>query len=208
MTIAQSSIPSTTSSKLSVETFFATYPDNGRYELINGEMVRILATRHHEDIADFIVKIFDREVDRLNLNYRVSGRIAIVTTGADGAENVRHPDVSVVNRDAWRANRSAYYPIATEPLQLAVEVVSTNWEDDYVDKLAEYEKLGIAEYWVIDYLAIASRSYLGIPKQPSVFVHILNGKGIYETHRFQGNDRIISLIYPELPLTINQILEA
>jgi Uma2 family endonuclease len=44
------------------------------------------------------------------------------------------------------------YAAFTEPIQLAVEVVSTNWEDDYEDKLDEYERLGIAEYWIIDYL--------------------------------------------------------
>ncbi|GAX44610.1 hypothetical protein NIES4075_56290 [Tolypothrix sp. NIES-4075] len=35
-----------------------------------------------------------------------------------------------------------------EPIQLAVEVVSTNWEDDYVDKLDKYQRLGIA--WFLD----------------------------------------------------------
>jgi Uma2 family endonuclease len=33
-----------------------------------------------------------------------------------------------------------------EPLELAVEVVSTNWEDDYIDKLDECQRLGIPEY--------------------------------------------------------------
>jgi hypothetical protein len=28
--------------------------------------------------------------------------------------------------------------------------VSTNWRDDYLMKLGEYEKLGIAEYWIVD----------------------------------------------------------
>jgi len=196
-----------TSQKLSITAFLENYPDDGRYELVDGEMVRILATRYHEDIADFIVKVFDREVDRLSLSYRVSGRIAIITTGAEGNDNVRHPDISVVNREAWRANRSAYYPISSE-LQIAVEVVSTNWEDDYVDKLAEYEKLGIKEYWIVDYLAIASRSYLGNPKQPSVFVHILNADGVYERQKFCGDDRLISATFPDLNLTVNQILEA
>ena len=43
------------------------------------------------------------------------------------------------------------------PIQLAVEVTSTNWEDDYLDKLEEYQRLGIAEYWIVDYLAIAEQ---------------------------------------------------
>lgn len=55
----------------------------------------------------------------------------------------------------WNSNVLAYAALS-EPIQLAVEVVSSNWEDDYVDKLDEYQRLGIPEYWVVDYLAIAS----------------------------------------------------
>jgi Uma2 family endonuclease len=66
---------------------------------------------------------------------------------------------------------------STEPIQLAVEVVSTNWEDDYIDKLDEYQRLGIAEYWIVDYLAIGSRNYLGNPKVPTVFVYQLGAMG-------------------------------
>jgi len=45
-------------------------------------------------------------------------------------------------------------------LQVAVEVVSTNWEDDYIDKLDEYQRLGIQEFWIVDYLAMGSRDLL------------------------------------------------
>lgn len=46
-----------------------------------------------------------------------------------GVEQGRHPDVSVVNRTVWDSNLNAYTAFR-EPIQLAVEVVSTNWEDD------------------------------------------------------------------------------
>jgi Uma2 family endonuclease len=51
------------------------------------------------------------------------------------------PDVSVIDKDQWNANPSAYAAF-TQQIQLVVEVVSTHWEDDYEDKLDEYQRLG------------------------------------------------------------------
>jgi Uma2 family endonuclease len=60
----------------------------------------------------------------------------------------------------------------------------------------------------VDYLGIGSREYLGNPKEPSVFVYVLNAEGVYQRSRFQGTDRIVSGTFPELSLTVDQILEA
>lgn len=80
-----------------------------------------------------------------------------------------------------------------------------NWDDDYIDKLDEYERLGIIEYWIVDYLAIASRHYLGNPKQPTVFVyHLINNK--YQVKSYRENEVISSPTFPELKLTVAQIL--
>jgi Uma2 family endonuclease len=194
--------------KLTLAQFVEQLPDEeGRYELVDGDIVRILATRQHEDIADFIARQFDREIERLNLNYRVSGRIVIRTETKDGIEQGRHPDVSVVDRSVWEFNRSAYSALF-EPLQVAVEIVSTNWEDDYVDKLDEYRRLGISEYWIVDYLAIGSRSYLGNPKVPAVFVYLLDDKGVYEQKIYRDSDRIISQTFPDLILTPEKIFNS
>ena len=191
--------------KLTFEQFIEYPLEDGRYELVNGEIVKILATRQHEDIADFLADLMKGEVTRLNLNYKVSDRIMIATTTKDGKEQGRFPDVSVVSLDIWRANRSAYSALRDRG-QLAVEVVSTNWEDDYIDKLAEYQRLGIPEYWIVDYLAIGSRDYLGNPKVPTFFVYQLNANGVYEVNSYRGADRIVSPTFPELELTVEQIL--
>jgi Uma2 family endonuclease len=175
--------------------------EEGRYELVNGEIVRILATRHHEDVADLLIRTFDREMERLNLNYRVSGKIVIRTLTAQGREQGRHPDVSVVDKTVWEANRDDYSALR-EPLQLAVEVVSTNWEDDYIDKLDEYERLGIPEFWIVDYMGLGSRDYLGNPKEPAVLVFLLDESGKYQYTRFRSADRILSQTFPALTLTV------
>jgi len=186
--------------------FLDSYPEDGRYEWIDGELVRILATRHHEDIADFLYDVLKAHVDRHNLDYKVSGRIVIATQTEDGRDRGRHPDVSVVDRAVWDANRSAYAALR-EPLQLAIEVVSTNWEDDYIDKLDEYQRSGIPEYWIVDYMALGSRNLLGNPKQPTVFVYRLDDRGIYQVTAFQGRDRLVSPTFPDLELTVDRILE-
>ena len=102
------------------------------------------------------------------INYLVKWGITIKTTTKEGTEQGRVPDVSVIDRTLWRAERKSYTALES-PIQLAVGVVSTNWADDCVDKLDEHERLGIAEYWIIDYLAIGKRKYLGNPKVPTVF---------------------------------------
>ena len=183
------------------------FPDEGRYELVNGDIVRILATRQHDNIAEFIADAFKAEVRRLSLNYRVSGRVMIRTLSSEGLEQGRVPDVSVVDRALWDANLSAYTAF-TEPLQVAVEVVSTNWEDDYIDKLDEYQRLGIPEFWIVDYLAMGSRDLLGKPKVPTVFVGRLNTGNLYDLTPYQGDQIIQSPTFPELSLSMSQILTA
>ena len=191
--------------KLTFEQFLRIYPTDGRYELVDGEIVEVANTRHHEDIVAFIYKKFDREIDRLDLNFVVRQNVNIKTTRNNGMLQGRVPDISVIDRDIWRSNLSDYSALL-EPLQLAVEVTSTNWEDDYIDKFEEYERMGILEYWIVDYLAIASRNFLGNPKLETVFVNLLDENGKYQTTKFTGDDKIISRTFPELDLTAAQIL--
>ncbi len=163
--------------------------------------------RNHDDIADFILFGLNDEIRRLNLNYVVKNTAVLKTVTANGIEQGRKPDVSIIDKDVWRSNRSTYSALE-EPIQLAIEVTSTNWEDDYIDKLDEYQRLGITEYWIVDYLAIGSREYLGNPKVPTVFVFLLDAEGKYQRTYFRGSERIVSRTFPELALTAEQILTA
>ncbi|MEG4857705.1 Uma2 family endonuclease [Microcoleus sp. K1-B6] len=194
-----------TKTKLTFADFLEKYPDgSGIYELVNGEIVKVEATRAHKNVARFLVKSFDRESDRLGLDYIVDKDIVLRTVTASGQEQGRNPDVGVVKASVWNSNVRGYGAL-TEPIQLAVEVTSTNWEDDYVDKLDEYQRLGVCEYWIVDYLAIASRAYLGNPKNPTVFVYSLEN-GSYLVQSFTGNERIISKTFPELEITVEQLV--
>ncbi|HAX77230.1 MAG TPA: hypothetical protein DCY88_15705 [Cyanobacteria bacterium UBA11372] len=196
----------TTTKPLTFEEFLKVCPEDGSYELVNGEIVKVDSTGAHRSVSRFLVRSFDREIERLGLDYIVDKDIAVRTYTSSGKEQGRRPDVSVIEGRIWERYLNTYAGII-EPLLLAVEVVSTNWEDDYVDKLDEYQRLGISEYWIVDYLAIASRSYLGNPKVASVFVHQLVD-GQYQAKRYTGDDRIISRIFPELELTVAAVVAA
>jgi Uma2 family endonuclease len=196
-----------TKPKLSFSQFINQLPDEeGFYELVDGEIIRKQLTRKHDDIADHIADIFKDEVKRLKLNYFVSGRIIIRTEIEAGQEQGRYPDLVVVDKNVWESNLIAQ-SVLYQPPQLVVEVVSTNWEDDYIDKLTEYQLLGIQEYWLIDYLAVASRSWLGNPKQPTIFVCTLDENKTYEIKSYQNSDRLISATFPELTLTPLEIFD-
>lgn len=197
----------TTIKKLSFIKFLEQYPDGkGIYELVNGEIVEVETTRADKNVARFLRFVFNDEIRRKELDYIVDKDIVVRTVTASEQEQGRNPDVGMVSASLWNSNVLAYGAL-TEPIQLAVEVVSTNWEDDYVDKLDEYQRLGIPEYWIVNYLAIASRSILGNPKLPTVFVYqLVDGK--YQASSFKNLERIISPTFPELQLTVEQILSA
>lgn len=197
----------TTQQKLTFEQFLEQCPEEGFYELVNGEIVEVRSTKNHDDVANFLLFSLNDEIRRLNLNYVVNNTAVIRTVTQDETEQGRKPDVSVIERAVWRSNRSDYNALE-QPIQLAVEVTSTNWDDDYIDKLDEYQRLGIHEYWIVDYLAIASREYLGNPKIPTLFVFLLDAEGKYQRTQFRGDKRIISAIFPELTLTETQVLNA
>jgi Uma2 family endonuclease len=195
----------TTQHKLTFDEFLQQYPDGrGIFELVDGEVVEMRATREHKDLARFTIRSFEREIDRLDLSLIADKDIVIQTIKSDGQVQGRNPDVSVVDRVTWKA-RPKDYAAMTDPIALAVEVVSTNWEDDYIAKFDEYQRLGIPEYWVVDYLAIAPTRYLGNPKSPTVFVHLLNDAGQYQSKSFTGSEPIISRLFPDLALTVEQL---
>jgi Uma2 family endonuclease len=200
-----------TARSLSFAEFVDACPDNGRrYELINGQVVELMATRAHDDVADFIYDAFRDEVKRAQTssgaNFKVTRFSSVKTFRDDGLQQGRTPDVSVVDRALWNADLKAYTALE-EPIQLAVEVTSTNWRDDYLYKLAEYEALGIFEYWIVDYLALGAARYIGSPKRPTISVYQLVGQE-YQLAQFRGEETIVSPTFPSLRLTAQAIFES
>jgi Uma2 family endonuclease len=190
--------------------FVAWYPENSvnKYELHNGVIVEMpLGTGDHSDVTGFIASEINFEIRRLQLPYSIPGDYLLKPVRNDAGYQ---PDVFVLDR-AQLANEPRWKKesIITmgASVRLAVEVVSTNWQDDYLVKVADYERLGIPEYWVVDYAAKGGRRFIGNPKQPTISVYQLVD-GEYQISQFRGDDRVESLAFPELKLTASQIFHA
>ncbi|OCQ95407.1 hypothetical protein BCD64_26035 [Nostoc sp. MBR 210] len=179
-----------------------------RYELHNGSIVEMAQpVGDHEEVKGFLGIEIPCEIRRLGLPYIIPNQAIVRPLEKDSGY---FPDVLVLNRPNL-ANEPLWKKESVVSLgasiPLVIEVVSTNWRDDYYLKYADYEEMGIPEYWIIDYAALGGRNFIGNPKQPTISVCNLV-EGEYEVSKFRDDDRIISQTFPDLNLTPNQIFQA
>lgn len=191
---------------LEFEAFLAQYPDDGRrYELIEGEVIAVLPTGPHEEIAGFLLAEFNVAIRRGGLPYTIP-RACLLKPHAP--RSGYQPDVAVCDRRQLRQEplwKTASVIESGATVPLVVEVVSTNWRDDYGHKLIEYEAMGIQEYWLVDYRALGGVRYIGTPKQATITIASLL-EGEYQLRQFRRGDRLVSGVFPELRLTVDEVL--
>jgi Uma2 family endonuclease len=192
---------------LTVDEFINSYGDNEHYELIDGELIDMEPTGPHEQVAAFIGRKLNVEIDRLGVSYFIPYRCLIKVLGTQTAFR---PDVIVLDRPSL-ANEPLWKtePVVTlgNSIKLVVEVVSTNWQNDYARKVEDYALFGVSEYWIVDYLGIGGREYLGKPKQPTITICTLV-EDEYQKRLFKSDDLLVSLTFPELQLTAKQMFAA
>jgi Uma2 family endonuclease len=192
---------------ITFEEFLEWKPENGRYELHKGVIVEMQPTGDHELVRAFLIRELNFEIRSRNLAYTIPSQALVK---AVDKKSGYIPDVLVlnlpnlVNEPFWKKSSTVSQ---ADSIPLIVEVVSTNWRDDYFLKFAEYEEMGILEYWIVDYAALGGKRFIGSPKQPTISVYILV-EGEYQITQFHGSDRIQSLTFPELSLTAEQIFQA
>ncbi|MBE9006856.1 Uma2 family endonuclease [Fortiea sp. LEGE XX443] len=192
------------------EEFVNWLPENTgvRYELHNGSIVEMAQPLgDHEEVKGFLGIEIPFEIKRLGLSYIVPNQVIVRPLEKDSGY---FPDVLVLNQKNL-ANEPLWKKESTVSLgasiPLVIEVVSTNWRDDYHLKFADYEEMGIAEYWIIDYAALGGRNFIGNPKQPTILVcNLVDGE--YQISKFRDDTPIVSQTFPELHLTPNQIFQA
>jgi Uma2 family endonuclease len=196
--------------RVTFDEFIDWYPENSenRYELHNGAIVQMpKATGEHSEVAGFLVAELNFEIRRLGLPYFVPKECVVK---ADNELSGYEPDAIVLDRQGTdsepRWKKESIITMGSS-VRLIVEVVSTNWRDDYGYKLVDYEALGISEYWIADYLGLGGRRYIGNPKQPTFSVyHLIDGE--YQVSQFRGSDRVVSPTFGQLNLSVQQIFSA
>jgi Uma2 family endonuclease len=189
--------------------FLQSQPENIRYELYDGEIIQVpLPTGDHEEIIAFLVNILVSEYSKLKLNYGIPKTVLVKPAHKKSGY---FPDVplvnlpNLVNEPQWKKESIVSNP---DSIPLVIEVVSTNWRDDYYKKLADYEEMGIQEYWIVDYAALGGKELIGDPKQPTITIYSMSDDGEYRSKQFKGIDCIFSPTFPDLNLTAEQIFTA
>ncbi len=165
------------------------------YEIFRGRLIPLpTPIALHSSICTFLVYQLQAYIAAQNLDL-VAISIVVVRTEDDSS---RIPDVMVCSQHLWQqlqGRSGAGVLDFQETPVLVVEVTSDNWREDYIRKRAEYAMIDIPEYWIID----PKKQQMWVMSNPS-------GQHGYNQVEFKGEELMRSPQFPDLNLTINQIL--
>jgi len=188
------------------EEFLDWYPLQSEYsyELHDGNIIQMPKPKgKHSQNAGFLMNELSFEIRRLNLSYFVPRECIVKVNELSGYE----PDIIVLKKaiiqdePQWEKESAV---TRGDLVTLIIEVVSSNWSDDYALKLDAYEALGILEYWIVDYLGLGDKRFIGSPKQPTLTIYSLI-EGEYHATQFREGQKIQSPCFPSLSLSTRQV---
>jgi Uma2 family endonuclease len=190
-----------TTQKLTFEEYLI-YDDSTdtRYELVDGELVPMsLGTGKHGGITEFLHDQFRDQIQQKKLSWTCKQMtVGVRSPRGRSWDTSRIPDVTILDLAQWEAmaDREAVINLNEPPPLLVVEVVSPSTKtDDYRSKRSEYGLLEISEYWIVD------------PIAQKITLCILDHE-FYDATEFRGDELIVSPIFPDLILTVAQVLAA
>ena len=170
-----------------------------RYELVDGELVALPPeSEPNIRIADYLFLIL--ATLKVVAFYRVKAHSCEIHVPVlrPGQPQNRYPDLVILQEEHIALTRKRLtVTLDMPPPDLVMEVVSpgkVNRNRDYITKQEQYAARGILEYWIVD------------PNDQVVVVLRLEAGAYLEVGRFQGNEQITSLGFPELELTAEQVL--
>lgn len=161
----------------------------GHYEYVEGTVYTMapVSTQH-----DDLTRYFDRLLG-IYLELTGSGTLrAAPFTMITGEKKRREPDLMLILHD----NPHSMTTTAMHgPADLVIEVVSVESRGrDYGDKLAEYEAVGVREYWIVD------------PFRERFTVNVLQPAGKYSVQTPEAT--YTSLVLPKLRVDVPLLWEA
>lgn len=173
-------------------------------ELVDGTLIDMPPpTWMHMLIAKFLVQVLDQAIQASDRDH--DWTTLAVPGQRTGELTSRLPDVAIVPFSTIDDVLAS--AVLTTPAPLVIEIVSQNWQDDYLIKLAEYETLGIPEYWIVDYQGLGGTRYIGRPKQPTISIYTLID-GEYQVSLFRAGEVLKSALFPELVLSAESVFSA
>ncbi|HWI52586.1 MAG TPA: Uma2 family endonuclease [Symbiobacteriaceae bacterium] len=164
-------------------------PEDKRYELIEGELLvtPAPATRHQRILLKLAV--------RLSVYSEANGLGQVLPAPCDvilSSENVVQPDVLYVVRQRLSIINPAG-GVHGAP-DLVVEILSPSTASrDQVFKRKLYGKYGVREYWVVD------------PAASTIEVLVLGASGLETSRVFPIGSAVVSLLLPDLLLTVDDV---
>ncbi|MEG4516543.1 MULTISPECIES: Uma2 family endonuclease [unclassified Microcoleus] len=168
-----------------------------KYELYKGKLIPMpTATVLHIKICEYLVYQLQRYLAEHNLDLVVKTGLGVRTD----EDKSRIPDVVVCTQSLLE--QAAARPGAgildfdEKPL-LVVEVVSENRREDYVIKRGEYELANVPEYCIVD---------PKIGKQKIRLFALIEGEDGYTYTDFLPGEEMVSVVFPNLRLSVNEIL--
>ncbi len=186
-------------------------PEGQEYELVQGIIVPMAEpSGEHENLrSELLVELrLESRTEQLGLLIHPKPVLEL------GPKDTRKPDLIAIDRNSWNQQTQSEAVLRVPP-SVVIEIVSTNWEEDYRYKPLWYAAFGVSELWIIDPLFTVSRyPNRKNPKiqQPTISIgELVIASSIlvereYEFKSFTGNDLIKSRFFPNLNLTVEQII--
>ncbi|WP_293340514.1 Uma2 family endonuclease [Microcoleus sp. CAWBG58] len=168
-----------------------------QYELYKGKLIPMAtASALHTSICEYWVYKLQRYLAEHNLDLVVKTSVGVRTEDATS----RIPDVVVCTQSLWEQALarpgSGILGFDETPL-LVIEVVSQDRRVDYITKRVEYNLANVPEYMIVD------------PTQNRQRVRVmsfLEGDDIYEEVNYLPGEEMVSVVFPNLRLSVNEIL--
>lgn len=157
---------------------------------------------HNESWSDQVVATYLLcEINKFVPTELLAQKVELVTD-----KMTRTPDLMILSEECADELSKRNSPTITSDMHmplLIAEVVGWDWRDDYSHKLAEYEKLGVPEYWIVDHKAAGGRTVIGNLKSPAITVCNLVDEE-YELNKFFKGDKLKSQVIPELEIELDK----